>query len=311
VIPRKRAPRLLSLAGLAGATALLASACDVSPYAANVNGHVLTVNTLNHQLAEFSSNRAFVQEFNASESASAQQTGAPAISVAGAGGSGTYSTQFVGQVLAVDVEIDAVHHYLAGKGTPATPDEILAARAVEEVAASQFWDQFPTDVRNLLVEQLADEGALTPLPSDPTSVQSAYAQISANLFSSICVTEATAFSASAAQDIIASGVVNGAQTCLTQADLEREPGAFRSAVLGLHSVGQISAPVPTSFGFEVLRLVSHSSPGLSPGVQQVLAATNNPPQALQGIVTSARVKINPGYGTWSGTRVTPPPSPLS
>ena len=311
MILRKRTPRLLSLAGLAGATALLASACDVSPYAATINGHVISVNALNHQLAEFSSNRAFVQQFNASESASAQQAGAPAVSVAGAGGSGTYSTQFVGQVLAVDVEIDAVHQSLAAKGTPATPDEILAARAVEEVAASQFWDQFPPDVRNLLVEQLADEGALTPPPSDPTSVQSAYDQISGNLFSSICVVEATAFSATAAQVIIAGGAVNGAQTCLTQTAVEQEPRPFQSAVLGLQTVGQISAAVPTSFGFEVLRLVSRSSPGLSPGVQQVLAATSNPPQTLQGIVTSAHVKINPAYGSWSGTRITPPPPPLS
>lgn len=311
MIPRKRAPRLLSLAGLAGAAALVASACDVSPYAANVNGHTLTVNTLNHQLAEFSSNRAFVQEFNSSEAASAQQTGAPAISVAGAGGSGTYSTQFVGQVLSVNVEVDAVHQHLAARGTPAGADEVMAARAVEEVAASQFWDQFPTDIRNLLVEQLADEGALTPLPPDPGSVQSAYAQISANLFSSICVAEATAFSATAAQVIIASGNVNGAQVCLTQADLEQEPPAFQTAVLGLQTVGQISAAIPTSFGFEVLRLASRSSPALSPGVERVLAATSNPPQTLQGIVTSAHVKINPAYGSWSGTQVTPPPSPLS
>jgi hypothetical protein len=287
------------------------TACDVSPYAAAVGGQVISVNALDHELAQFTADKAFVTDFDSNAAAQAQQNGGQPINVLGAGGPGTYSSQFVSQVLNVDIEIDAVHQYLGAHHQQASPDEVVASRAAQETTGSPFWNQFPVAIRDLLVEQLADQAALTPIPTDPTSVQQAYAQIQPYLFSSICVEEASAFSSAAAQNIIASGIVTGTRACLTQTDVEQEPAAFQSAVRGLTTVGQISSAVPTSYGFQVLQLVSRTSPGLSAGVERVLAAdTGSGPPLLTNILAAAHVKINPRYGTWAGGRETPP-SPLS
>jgi hypothetical protein len=306
----RTALRLVSVIGALGAGSLTLTACDASPYAARVGGQVVSVNALNHELAQFSADQAFVRDFDANQAAQAQQSGAGPVTIVGAGGPGTYSSQFVSQVLGVNIEIDAVHQDLAATGQPATPDEAIAARAAQEATGSAFWDQFPLAIRNLLVEQLADEGALTPVPADPTSLQGAYSQIQPYLFSSLCMEEASAFSSAAAQSIVASGNVTGTKVCLSQTDMEQEPAAFQAAARGL-TVGQVSQPIPTSYGFQVLQLVSRSSPGLDPGVERVLAADSGSGPSLQGILTKAHVKVNPRYGTWSGGQVTPPQAPLS
>ena len=302
----KRPLRILSLIGALGAGSLTLTACDVSPYAAVVNGHEISVNSLTSQLAAFSSNKAFVQEFDQSAAAQAQQSGAQPVTVAGSGGTGTYSSAFVARVLGLFVETTAVHQYLQAHGKHATPNQIVAARAVQEISYGPIWNQFPSSIQNVFVEQLADLGALTPAPADLTQLQSDYSQLEPYLFSSICVDRASAFSLNQAKAIAFTGAVNGGEVCYSQTDVERQSATLQSALRGLGQVGQISDPVRTSYGYEVLKLTSRDTPGLNPEVASVITADTNPPQDTQSILTGAHVKINPRYGSWANGQVNPP-----
>ena len=291
--------RFISVVAALAAGSLGLTACDASPYAATVNGHVITVNEFNHQLSTWTSNKAFVQALS--------QRGN---TVTGTGGPGTYSTKFASELLTVLVGADIVHQHLAAAGTPATAEEMVASRAVNQVLYAQVWEQFAPSVRDFLVQQQADLGVLAQIPADLTQVDSGYQQIQQYLFSSVCVIQASAFSSDAAQAIVSSGTVTGAETCYDQADLEALSPALQTAVENLAQPGDISQPVKTSYGFVVLKLVNRSTPGLSPAVEQVLASVSNPPD-LTAITSGAKVHVNPVYGTWSGSQVIPPVSPLA
>jgi hypothetical protein len=292
--------RYLSAAGGLGLASLTLSACDASPYAAKVNGQVITVNALNHQLSEFAANPGVVQGFS--------QGGG---SVTGAGGSGTYSTKFVSRILGVWVEAAAVHQHVAASGRAPSADEVVAARAVDEFVYSPYWTSFSPSLRDFLVQGLADQGSLASPPADPSALEGPFQQIQSYLFSQVCVVQATAFDQSGAQSIAAQGVTQGAHTCYDQSGAEALPDPIHSAITKLANPGDVSQPVPTSYGFVVIRLVSRSGPGFDPDVQRVIvAATSGVPQ-VSSIVSAAHVKINPAYGSWANGQVNPPPAPLS
>jgi hypothetical protein len=302
----KRAFRFLSLAAALGAGSLGLTACDASPYAVKVGGQQVTVNGFNHQLAQFTASPAFVQYFNqqaAGSTAAAGGTGGP--TVAGAGGQGTYSTAFADFVLNLDIHVYAVHQYVQASAHPATSDQMVAARGVLEEQIPQFWDQFPEPIRELLVQEDADLAALTPVPTDLSAVQSAYQQVAPYIFSQVCLQIATVPDQASAQQTIATGIVPGSVNCYNQTQLEAQPAEFQTAVLKLGTDGQISAPLQTSYGYQVLQLVKRTGPGLSPGVAQLLASANNAPSTTN-IVTAAQVKINPMYGSWFQGCLVPP-----
>jgi hypothetical protein len=286
------------------------SSCDASPYAAAVNGHVLNQIALNDELKAWASNPLWVASFNTANSA--QSTGAAAITVAGSGGPGTYSSTFVANILDGIIVSSAVHQHLVSTGN--LPDQSMeeAARALYEVKSvgptgTNYWTNFPAALRTALASRLADQATLAQPPADTSTLQQIFPQIRANTFSQICVDQASAFNAAGAQAIISGGAVNGSQVCYDQAGLEAQPAAYRTAVLKLTS-GQISPPIPTSFGFQVVRLVSRAEPGFTVGVQRVLTLVTETaePAALTQVIQKAKVKLNPAYGTWQSGQVVPP-----
>lgn len=295
--------RFLSLIGALGAGSVVLTACDVSPYAAAVNGHQITVNSLNHELAAFTSNAQFVEGFNSSNSSS---QGGNGTTVAGSGGDGTYSSTFVAQVLGALITSDAVHQHLTSTGNLATQDELVASTAVNEYLRSAYWNQFSPEIRAFFVDTLADQAVLTPVPSDTSSLQTPYSDIQPFLFSNVCVTQASAFDQAQAQQIIASKSVTGADVCYNQAQLESQTPAYQSAVRNLVNVGDISSAIKTSYGYQILQLTRRDTPGLSPGVQRVITAAEQPPSTINTIVGAAHVKVNPQYGTWANGQVSPP-----
>ena len=315
----QRSLRYLSVFGALGAGSVALTACDASPYAATIGGQEISVNQLNHQLAEFVGDRSFVTYFTQSQQAEAQQAqqegqSFQAVTVSGNGGSGTYSTGFAADILDYDIEIDAVRQYVAAKGVPVSNDELEASRALWYTNSGFDFATLPGDLQNLFIQDYADKGALTAAPSPLSSLQQPYSSIDTYLFSSICVNEASAFSAQAAQSIVAAGTFTGTQVCYDQQELQEQPAAVQKAVLGLTTDGQISGVVDTSYGYEVLQLVSRQSPGLSPGVAQVLAAaTAQSDTNVADIVMAAHVKVNPAYGTYASSTgsVTPPQLPGS
>ena len=302
--------RLLALAGTLAAGSLSLSACDASPYAASVNGHKISQLSLNTQLKELASTPGFVSYF---DSQSSSQSGGSGAVVAGTGGPGTYSQSFVSAVLRLDIEVAALDQHLAAAGNLPGSDAIQAARGLQEATSSSYWDQLPASQRDLLTRLVADQAMLTPVASDTAGLQNVYKQLQPYIFSQVCLQQATAFNSSEAAQIIAAGVQGGSRVCYDQAALEAQPAAFQATVRGL-SVGQVAqSPVQTSYGYVALRLISRDGPGLSDQVQRVLSLTaaSSQPQGVTAVIQSARVKVNPAYGSWSNGQVQPPAPPGS
>ncbi|MBV9661369.1 MAG: peptidyl-prolyl cis-trans isomerase [Acidimicrobiales bacterium] len=298
-----RRPRmaLSSIGALALAASLTLTGCDASPFAASVNGHVISQATLNNQLKQWASNKAWVSEF---DKANAQQNGP---TVVGAGGPGTYSSSFVATILGTTIQGSILRQRLVATGQLPTSSEVTAARAVEAAGDSQAWNQFPQSLRTTLVEHLADQAVLTPISSDAATVQSAFGQIEAYLFSNLCLNEASVPTLGAAQALAAGSAVTATPVCFDQAAMEDQPADFRDAVLKL-TPGQVSQPIKTSFGYQVVQLQTKDSPGLDDGVRRVLSAViaTSAPAEITQLVNAASVKVNPAYGTWSQGQVQPP-----
>ena len=292
------------MAGALAAGSLTLSACDASPYAASVNGYTISQLSLNNQLKQWSSNRTWVASF---DSANSQQNGGSGATVAGSGGANTYSSTFVADILDNMIQVRIIHQRLAATGKLPTADEVVASRAVNEFLRANYWAEFPSSLRQFLVEQLAEQAPLTPVSSDTATLKSAYSQITPYLFSSVCVISASAFDQARAQSLASGGNLTGAPVCFSQTDFEDQPAALQKAVQKL-SVGQTSSPIPTSFGYQVVKLVSRQSPGFTEGVQRVLsvATASSVAPSVTALIKSAHVKVNPAYGTWSNGRISTP-----
>ena len=300
----KRALGTFAVIGALAAGSLTLSACDASPYAANVNGHTISQLSLNDQLKQWSSNRTWVSSF---DSANSQQNGGTGATVAGTGGANTYSSTFVSDILANMIQVQIIHQHLASTGQLPTADEVVASRAVNEFLRANYWAEFPQSLRQFLVAQLAEQAPLTKVSTDSATLKSAYSQIKPYLFSSVCMITASAFDQTQAQNLASGGTLTGAHICFSQSEFEDQPVGLRSAVQKL-SVGQISSPIKTSYGYQVVKLESRPGPGFSAGVQRVLtvATASNVPPAVSSLISAAHVKVNPAYGTWANGRITTP-----
>jgi hypothetical protein len=303
-----RALRFAALAGALGVGSLTLSACDASPYAATVNGHTITVNTLNQQMAGWAANKAWVAQFDSGNSAAQGGSGA---TVVGSGGHGTYSSTFAADILGDLVATQAISQYLSAHGIAITTEMTVTARAINQYIRGDSWTQFSPSIRDFQVNQLASEGAVAPVPTDTSNLQTPYSDIQPYLFYTICVDQASAPDQAAAQAILSSGSIGGAQLCYDQASLENQPADYQSALRKLTNPGDLTSVIKTEYGYSVAKLVSRTTPGFSTGVQQVLSAAVTTPTKINTILASAQVRVNPAYGTWSNGQISPPKSPQS
>ncbi len=304
-----RARRRLRAAVLASGALVAAvglSACNGSPYAATVNGQVVSVAALNHQLAEWTSNAAYVSDV---DNANSTAQGGSGVGVLGAGGPGTYSSAFVANILGYNVNFDILAQHLAATHQLPGQDILEAARAVNESQAS-YWSGFPASLRSFLVDDLAYEAALVPSSASTSALKSSYTKVEPYLFSQLCLRQATATTLSEAKSLASGGFV-GSVSCYDQAGVEAQSSAWQAAALKLAANGDVSAPVKTAYGYAVLERVSKTSPGRTPGVDRVLSLLNaqSEPSQLTAVANSAHVKVNPAYGSWSNGQITPPAAP--
>ena len=186
----KRPLRVLAGAAAVVAASFSLSACDSSPYAVSVNAQVLKVAGLNAELADWAGNPSYVSWFDNLNSTSNQGSGT---TVAGEA-KGTYSTAWIAQILNQVIVSAVIRQHLSDTG--ALPDQALinAARALSEFATPYDFNQFPQGFRQILVERLADEAAITPVSTPVATLQKTYQQYQANFFTEICVMQNSAFS---------------------------------------------------------------------------------------------------------------------
>jgi hypothetical protein len=286
------------------ALSLSASACDSSPFAARVNSETIKQTALNIELQQWSSSRDYVNAFNSSNSS----TG---VTVAGQA-PGTFSSKWVSGVLSGMIDAAVFRQQVNATGQSPSPGIEAASNSVN--AISQVgWDQFSADFRQILVLRLADESTLTPPSVPAATLKTVYDRYAQYFFKQICTVQSSAFNQADAKALQDSGVPNGHPACYDQDAFTAQPPAFQNAVLGL-AVGKTAPPIPTLYGYLVVKVVSRTEQGYTPDVQRVLStavlsAQGNPNPTLDGLVAKANVKVNPSYGSWQSSQVVPPPVP--
>ncbi len=308
-----------SLRILAGAAALLvlsitATGCSASPYAATVNSQVIKEPSLYSTLQAWAGNRTYVSDFDSAQASAAGQSGAQPLTVAGEG-PGTYNTSWVAGILTQMIAAAVVHQNVVATGQIPSPAIVAAARSVSEIDHPGLWEQFPAAFRQTLANQLAEEAAITPPSVAPATLLGLYRQYAPYFFTQVCVIQAAAFTLQQAQGLVASGIPGGAQQCYDQAQFEQQSSGFQSAVMAL-AVGKVAPAIRTSYGYQVVTLVSRDVQAYTVAVQRALSvAVLNAQGTADSVVTrllaKARVRINPAYGSWQQSQVVPPSQPQS
>jgi hypothetical protein len=301
-------PSLRILGGVLALSALVLglTACDTSPYAAQVNSQVIKETALNSEIRAWAGNPTYVSSYN---SANSTQNGGSGTSVVGVA-AGTYSLPWVAMILTGMIEAGVVHQHLSATGKLPDQQMVNASRSVNETSG-QEWTEFSPAFRDVLTGRLADEAAASQVTVPVDTLQQAYQQYMEYFFVQICVLQSTATTKDAAQAISASGGVNGAPVCYNQAQLEGFPVAFKNAVMQT-KVGSVSQPIQSGFGYQVVKVVSRQDQGFNAGVQRVLSlvlanSQGSTDTSLTKLIGSAHVKVNPAYGTWSATSGVNPP----
>jgi hypothetical protein len=224
---------------------------------------------------------------------------------------GTYGSAWVANILTGIVDSAVVQQHLVASGTLPSLSLQAVARSVSEFDHPGYWTELPVAFRQTLASRLADEAAFGGWAAVPDqTLRQGYQQFQSYFFTQVCVVDVSAFSAAAAQAIRASGQVNGARTCYSPADLEAQPASFRSTVMA-GTVGAISQPISTNFGFQVVQVVSRDTIAYGPDVVQVLTAAvattgHLPNTQLDQLVKQSHIQVNPAYGTWTSGQVAPP-----
>lgn len=308
--------RLLAGAALAATCALVASACDSSPVAVKVNAEQIKQTRVNATLREYAGNTAFVDAFQS-------QTGAPSIQGAS---SGSYNSEFVAVVLNDLIQSTALHQYLAAHDMLPSARQVAAARAYESATqGSDTWLGFSSDFRDQTAEQIADEAQFVQPSLSAAQVRQKVDANAGHLFTLVCVrqvgftvTDADGqpnFSASLerAREATSGGrsLEGGAVTCYSPPRLEDQGNPFYNTVVGAR-LGHPTAPERTKFGYQVLQVTDRNQLPVDEGMRKVVSLITQQqdgdpsPARLQQVISSARIWLNPQYGTWDAQRgVTP------
>lgn len=302
--------------------------CNTSPYAASVNGTLIKQTALNQEIVYGDQSPAYVQLL---ENISQQVTNTPVLFTGD--GSGSHSTQWSALELTNLVEAQVIHQAVAARGIQPGANLLDAARGVLEAAMGPTgFAGVPAAYRDQLVQRLAEHAALeqsAPGVSTNTAaaqLQQVYQQHLADFYRQVCVRQISVsvdatngtvdFQASliAADQIVSdygtgglsralsAQVTGGNVTCYSQANLESLGTGFLTTVMGL-APGQAARPQQTSFGYNVVAVLSRDTEPFAGPVNQAFEAlilelepAADPP--VLALERQARVQVDPAYGTW-------------
>lgn len=336
--------KLLVLVAAGLGLGLGATACNpVTPYAAVVNGTVISQSTLNAELAAIAGNQSDVASIQ-----SASASNGSSIKIRGAG-SDTYGSTFAADVLRQEILYVLIGQELTRRHVKVTAYDLRAARAdVPGALQGQGTtavdvNDFPASYRRTLVTRQAElealEASLSHVTLSAAAVQDYYETHSSEFFeacaSRILVTslaaaaqvesdlaKGTAFSAEAAaksQDTQTSSQ-GGELGCGSGLQFSSALGASFAKAVETTPVGRPSAPILDASGFDIVE-VSERSPLSGSAIdsqirQELTSAGGNQLDTVLGRdVAAARVTVDARYGAWSAkgingvTGVVPPALP--
>ncbi len=305
---RRLVVSLVAVAGLG----LVATACTATPYAAVVNGAVISQSSLNSQLDAIASNHSYL--------ASLEQSG-PVLG----SGKGTFATSFVAQILQEQIELVLVHQEVGARKVAITPSDVAAAKAQASQSFGSSFSSFPASYRAQLTNEFAEVAALEASighVSTATPALRAYYESHLAEFTSVCSsrilvpTQAKAklvativqsgrepFAAAAKQFSTDSQTAGqgGQLGCAPIATYASSLGPTVATVVSGLRPGQVSAPFDTSGGWALYRVDSVSTPPFSSVVTEVRAALLSQTSTsfttfLTKVAIHAHITVNPAYG---------------
>lgn len=311
--------RLLAGAAVAVACTLAVSACDSSPVAVRVNSEQIKQTRVNADLREYAGNAAFVKAYESqTQGASTVQGASPS----------TYSATFVAGVLNSLISSSALHQYLAAHHDLPNARQVAAARAWESAIQGDYWLGFSSSFRDQMAEDFADEAQFVKVSDKESTLRGAVNAASGYLFTLVCVRQVGftvagpdgkpdfAASLAAARDATRGGhqLAGGVVTCYSPPRLEDQGNPLYDEVVRA-KVDQPIGPHRTRFGYQVLE-VTHRNPlpfneemrKVTSLVAERETGKGTSPE-LQRVVRSARVWLNPQYGTWDPQKGVVPASP--
>ena len=323
---------LLTVAAVLG-TGLAATACNpVTPYAAVVNGTVITQSQLNSELAAIAGNKSDV----ASIEAGATSNGGGSLTITGAG-TGTYGATFASEVLRQEILYVLIEQELAKHHVSVSSYDLTAARA-DVPGALQGSGQtavtltdFPRAYQNLLTRRQAELEALEADLGGQVLTQAAvegYYAAHPGEFFEACASRIEVGSALAALGVeadLAKGTSFAAEAAAKSTDTQTSAqggqlgcgsglqfasafGAGFSQAVATTAVGKPSAAVLSPNGYDIVEVSQRQPLPLDSAYSQIRQElTSAGSTALQSVLSTdvirADVTVDARYGSWSARGV--------
>ncbi len=319
------------LVPLAVFLAVLGSACNsVAPYAATVDGRRITSDELEDELRSIASNDSYVRLIGRTRN----------IQVDGAG-RGTFDAAITALTLTRQIYYVLVENELAKRELGVTTSDLNQARAAVKADFEQdptLFGKFPRHFQDRLVRREAELAVLTMAVNDITSPEeAARAFYDANhpVFNRACVRHILVASRERADALLArlgagesfevlaraesadpgsapAGGLLGCDVAESQSDI---PAPFLEATFN-RPVGEVGPPVQTDFGYHVIKVDSRGLVAYEEAAAEardhVLAEGEPKVQdVLREAMEKARIEVNPRYGRFDRTGISPAVVPQS
>jgi len=313
-------------------TAGLAACKSPTPYAAKVNGVILSKTGLDNELSAIKNNDDYLKALSDSN-----------VTVLGKG-AGTFDTAFVARVLTRRIYLELIHQEVERLKLKVTEKDLDNAR--EELAASigdpEVLDKFPKsyyeEIRRTTAEVQVLQAALAKVDTSDAGLAAYYAEHE-DQFESVCAAHILV-ETKADADKIERQITAAKDKALTFADIAKKQSTdtgsgekggdlgcaapagyvaeFKDAVR-TQKVGVVGDPVKSQFGYHIIRVDKREpAPPLDTVKEQVRQAVAGSGQSgfndfLAKASTKAKVEVNPRYGKFDRSgdspQVVPPETP--
>jgi parvulin-like peptidyl-prolyl isomerase len=293
------------LAPLLAVLAIAATGCDYTSGsdAASVNGKKISVDSVQDELKEIRSNKAYRAAIESSN-------GGYGVSLAGAG-KGTFNNEFTAQALSIRIYYEAIEQDLAKRGIKISESEEKdALDATKENLAQVGWSKFSKDYQEELGHQQA---VISKAQEEATKdLQPTEAEVACVSHILIGLEGRTDPEAKAKADDLKRQLDDGADFATlakgNSDDTSKDQGGdlgcqpegtyvaeFEQAVQAA-PLNQVVGPVKSQFGYHLILVKSRERQEVQPDQQATSQAFSTYLSTV--LCKRAKVTVDPRYGTW-------------
>lgn len=312
----------MPIVAVLAATSLGTSACNTSPYAAKVNGEVISQTSLDSQLRAIASNSTYASRLAGSQPVHGK-------------GPGTFNTAFADQVLFQEVTLRIIGQELARRHVKPTSAQRSAAQiaARQSVGGTLVFSGFPASYRRHLVDQYAAIAALEASVGKVAITNAsllAYYRAHRAAFERVCasfvVAKTQGATAAARSAILGGQSLQAAATsvggragvlgCGVESQYAAQLGQSTASQVFALSLHGVSAPISLGGrGWGLLQVTSRSPQSFAASkllAESQLLSKAGPAfgKLMTALVNKADIVVNPAYGRVamvSGNRTIVPP----